>query len=95
MADDCDVHVALSTWHALLQIPSRIAIVEVGGLVMRSLRKIMSVAVVGATGFANSAAVAQAPSDYPTKPVRLIIASGAGGAVTTIVRLLGSTLSEN
>ena len=63
---------------------------------MTSSRKIMLAAVVGATvGFANSATVAQPPSDYPGKPVRLVIGSGAGGAVTAIMRLVGSTLSES
>ena len=49
-----------------------------------------------ATAAAVACAISQSSFafDYPTKPVRLIVGVAAGGANSTVARLLAQTLSE-
>jgi tripartite-type tricarboxylate transporter receptor subunit TctC len=36
-----------------------------------------------------------APADYPTKPIRLLVASGTGGGLDFVARLIGPALTED
>jgi tripartite-type tricarboxylate transporter receptor subunit TctC len=47
-----------------------------------------------AVAFAAPGGAAQPPRDYPTKPVRLIVASGAGGGLDFVARQVATPLSE-
>ena len=42
----------------------------------------------------SSAWAQQASSDYPTKPIRIVAPSAAGGGFDLVARVLGSKLSE-
>lgn len=54
---------------------------------------------IGATGVLAAAFAVAAPvcaaQPYPTKPIRVIVASGAGGGLDFVARLVGPKLSEN
>src|SRR5262245_26035666 len=39
-------------------------------------------------------AFAQAPAAYPSKPIRVIVASGAGGGLDFVARLVATPMSE-
>jgi tripartite-type tricarboxylate transporter receptor subunit TctC len=43
---------------------------------------------------AAAAAWAQAPADYPTRPIRLVIPYAAGGGVDTVMRAIAPQMSE-
>ncbi|HKA45601.1 MAG TPA: tripartite tricarboxylate transporter substrate-binding protein [Burkholderiales bacterium] len=59
----------------------------------RILRRIAVVA--GATGIAIAAdGLAQAPSKYPTKPVRIVVPFSAGSATDITARMIGPKLSD-
>lgn len=48
-----------------------------------------------AAAFAASATAAQPAQGYPTKPVRLIVASGAGGGLDFVARQVATPMSES
>lgn len=54
---------------------------------------------IGVTGVLAAAFAVAAPvcaaQPYPTKPIRVIVASGAGGGLDFVARLVGPKLSEN
>jgi tripartite-type tricarboxylate transporter receptor subunit TctC len=54
---------------------------------MRSLAVLLGLAAVVSTGVAAA--------DYPNKPVRLLVASGTGGGLDFVARLIGPALTED
>ncbi len=56
-----------------------------------SRRKILLAAAIGA---GVPAAQAQAPSDYPNRPIELVHGFGAGGNADQVARLIGQKLQE-
>ena len=64
----------------------------VEGLADRSKRAPAHVFVVALAALFCTAVVAQTPSQYPTKPVRVVVASGPGGSTDGLARILGDRL---
>ena len=65
---------------------------------MNNFRVGMVVALAAAVAFASPVVTAQSKSareSYPTRPVRMIVASGAGGGLDFVARLVSPKLSES
>src|SRR6185369_15756475 len=59
-------------------------------------RSIHRMALAGmALATAGTAALAQAPSGYPNKPVKIVVAFTAGGPTDVVARLIGQKLTES
>jgi tripartite-type tricarboxylate transporter receptor subunit TctC len=57
-------------------------------------RRTFIVALLGAALFPVAAPIAQAQTDYPNKPIRFVVAVGAGGATDTLTRRLAERVSK-
>ncbi len=58
------------------------------------MKKAVRNCVIGALAASLAAAAPHATAQYPTKPVRVIVASGAGGGLDFVARQVGVPLSE-
>ena len=58
-------------------------------------RHMLAIAVMTAAAFAVAPVLVQAQQKFPSKPIRLVVSTTAGGQPDTLARMIGQKMSEN